>query len=269
LTTDVKVLTEPPRRESRLRRLVEAVRWWFYVNRFAALAALSGAAAGAIILFLRPQEDDPMQRQWNEARGKIVLATSHLRTASTDIQRVGTTENGLQVYSSSSVIFIAEGYRRELLAPIPSELVGMRDYVNDSFTKGSSLLSRNEVRLANRQCDGCVPENAVAAFFSYLSGLGEGLAKIDRITVDLQTNSNPSEATAQILYLSDTPYRSNTTDGKLRNVYRGRYKARVSLANHKTGTYDDINLIEDPRKTLECTLPAVTDPASASCRMKD
>jgi hypothetical protein len=232
-----------------------------------ALVILLLALVGGIGLL--SQRDDPVQVKWSAARNQIATTERRFLAMRTDIPVASIMPDGQRAFSLSNVVRVVQDYRRGVLEAVPAELIGLRDYIDDYFTNATQTLSRSEFRSILPPCDGCVSQSVVESVYRLLSDRTRALSQIDRIAVDLTTNSEPPDARAEILYRSDALYRSNTTNGTLRNVYRGKYRARMSLADHKTGTYDDVNLIDDPRTTLVCTLPPGTAASTATCRMTE
>jgi len=84
-------------------------------------------------------------------------------------------------------------------------------------------------------------------------------ALLSTISMDLTVVTIPSGAKIQLQPASGGRISTTTSDSKFRNIYRGYYQYSVVLSGFKDIVNGIVNLIDDDRDTLECSLIRIED----------
>jgi hypothetical protein len=98
-----------------------------------------------------------------------------------------------------------------------------------------------------------VPQEKSMGFFESVRALVERLRGIDRLTVDLRVQSEPTEARFEIMALGGLRPAVTATDSVLTNFYRGLYSYAVAKNGFKT-VRGEVNLVDQRGTNLTCRL---------------
>jgi hypothetical protein len=111
-----------------------------------------------------------------------------------------------------------------------------------------------------------VAQPTLNAVQEHWTGIIDRLSTLPDLAPDLTIISTPNEAMF-FLAIQSEPGHPGTTTQTVKNVYRGLYQLQVTKHGHKTCLYQ-VDLVNDPRSTVNCHLVAADATESSFCRQE-
>ena len=140
-----------------------------------------------------------------------------------------------------------------------AELMPLREYVQRFYPNdvgGFPVLSADRLKRGlnvTPDTPVVVPEEWVISALTRARGVASGIRGMSTLTLDLSVLSKPEQEATFTLHTRGGIVHNGTTNATFKGVYRGLYFYTVSKNGMKT-IVDDLNLVNDPRPVLNCTL---------------
>jgi hypothetical protein len=174
-------------------------------------------------------------------------------------------ERGSGFYNFSSVQDMLTTARQTLEKPLLDRLplVPLRDYIQ-RFYPNLAPQAVPPVGPAGgaggrASSTSFVTEEAATSAVTRARGVTNAIRSMSSLSLDVSVRTTPAQQAVIKLQARDGTRYSGTSDTDFKGVYRGLYVYTVSKDGMKTIT-DDLNLVVDSRRVMECTLSAVDMP---------
>lgn len=229
------------------------------------LAVITLAVSGFLsVAGAPPQRGDSPSGGAESVREQVNSDFSALLEAfdqqSNNLQRIRIDADSF-AYRSGSAREILERTRQAAVEHLDQpELEPMRDLVDFELRDSQRRLRRDP------RCQSCVSDDSYREATRHVSRILRLLGTLDSLVVDLHVVSTPSSSRVTLwVRNSDEPERETTTEDTLKNVYRGRYLARVEKSGWKRAELP-INLLRETG-TLGCSLVESSSSEPSTCRL--
>ena len=165
-----------------------------------------------------------------------------------------------QAYDFGSVSSLLNSSRQILEEPLDSvELVPMLDYIWYYYPDQRSL----PVQTLKGYERPIVTDVVAALAVSQARAVASAIRAMDDYSVDLTVQTKPEQEAGVRLESRDGTRHSGTTNTVFKNVYRGLYLYTVSKIGMKPIGDKYVNLVDDSRPILDCTLVPLGHPGEA------
>lgn len=108
---------------------------------------------------------------------------------------------------------------------------------------------------------GAIPEEQAETIFRRVGELLDRLTGPPDFRLNLTVNSRPADARVELVFQTDTPM-STRTNGKITNIYRGKYTYHITKNGYKD-IQEPIDFIDRSGSVLDCELEPLSSPQDA------
>jgi hypothetical protein len=249
-----------------------------------AVVSAQEAAAGVLLAETRARKAEEELQELRHAAGQRAGAEAlengvraQLSQLRTDIRTLRESLTPMPCgsetcYSADDVATTVEKIRARLAEAIPAEAVGLRVALEDQLTTGLRTLEALPL-------DGNFPASlrAQAASQGYLARAVDSILKgleasVDRLlgddlTPNVAIRSTPQGAAFDIPIPGTVTTRRFMTNDSVPSLWRSVYNTVVSKKGYRTAKYT-LDLMNDARTTVVCTLVPENTSGSSSCRVQ-
>jgi hypothetical protein len=232
--------------------------------------------AKARLLFDRKTPTDQVPSDLSQRESNLSLVLSQA-ARSGDVQLSSRPQmlvlkwSGGECYVPGQFYSTVENAREQILNSLNTpDSFAMRAYV-DAYFEALKAATPSPIQIPQGfgQTISGIPKEQADAVFERIRNLLPKIGQLNPLAIDLDVSSDPHGADFVIEVAQNTKtLRSLNTNDKMRGVWRGLYTAAIKMDGYKSREFP-LDLVDDSRGKLVCTLIATNKTGESSCGRAD
>lgn len=185
---------------------------------------------------------------------------------------------GEECYSAEEVSAAIARIRQEVRTVFPEEAIASAISLDEEIAEASAQIGASErsrpiqlARNASARASTVYPRRVVDRMLEQIRGQISNYLAHPELNPTIHIRSSPPGAQFQIQIGDDDRTKYETvTDNDVQSVWRGRYSGHVMKAGYREAQSFTLDLMNDSRTTVRCTLVQISGPPSeeSNCRLE-